>query len=123
MQALFWLYLANATLLILHEMDSTYWKEWELFGIRGGVTVFLLLHIPLLAVVLYGLVLLDRGVFAGLILSLFCAITGIGAFIIHSWFLRRGHPQFNTLFSRGLLVVILLVSMAQGSLTIVQMSS
>ncbi|MCB2197995.1 hypothetical protein KQI63_01230 [bacterium] len=123
MQGLFWLYLANATLLILHEMDSTYWKEWELFGIRGGVTVFLLLHIPLLAVVLYGLVLLDRDVFAGLILSLIVAITGIGAFLIHSWFLRKDHPQFNTPFSRGLLLIILLMSIAQGSFTIVQLLS
>ena len=123
MQGLTWLYIANATLLLLHEMDSTYWKEWELFGIRGGVNVFLLLHVPLIPAVLYGLVLLDRGSFAGLVLSLSCAIIGIGAFLIHSWFLRKGHPQFNTPFSRGLLVVILLVSLVQGSWTIVQMLS
>lgn len=26
-----WLYLANATVLITHEIDSAYWHEWELF--------------------------------------------------------------------------------------------
>ena len=30
-ELLFWLYLVNAVLLITHEIDSAYWKEWELF--------------------------------------------------------------------------------------------
>jgi hypothetical protein len=28
---LFWLYLVNSVLLINHEIDSAYWKEWDLF--------------------------------------------------------------------------------------------
>jgi len=28
------LYLANTALLIAHEIDSAYWKEWELFTFR-----------------------------------------------------------------------------------------
>jgi hypothetical protein len=28
---IFWLYLTNAVLLINHEIDSAYWKEWEIF--------------------------------------------------------------------------------------------
>jgi len=28
-QGLLWLYLANAVLLITHEIDSAYWKEWD----------------------------------------------------------------------------------------------
>jgi len=34
---LLWLYLANAVLLINHEIDSAYWKEWELFKLPGGM--------------------------------------------------------------------------------------
>ena len=30
-QLLLWLYLADAVLLITHEIDSAYWKEWNLF--------------------------------------------------------------------------------------------
>jgi hypothetical protein len=26
---LFWLYLVNAILLINHEIDSAFWKEWD----------------------------------------------------------------------------------------------
>jgi hypothetical protein len=29
---LFWLYLVNSVLLINHEIDSAYWKEWDLFN-------------------------------------------------------------------------------------------
>ena len=66
---LFWLYLVNALVLIVHEIDSAYWQEWDLFHLAGGETGFLLLHLPLLLPVLYGLVLVDRDAFAGLILS------------------------------------------------------
>ena len=52
---LLWIYLFNAILIIMHEIDSGYWKEWELFRMKGGITFFLLLYIPLLFVVLYGL--------------------------------------------------------------------
>ena len=31
------LYLANTALLIAHEIDSAYWKEWELFHLPGGI--------------------------------------------------------------------------------------
>ncbi len=47
----------NATLLICHEIDSAYWREWELFRIPGGASMFVALHIPLIAIVLWGLIL------------------------------------------------------------------
>ena len=34
---LFWVYLANAVLLIVHEIGSAYWKEWDLFRLPGGI--------------------------------------------------------------------------------------
>ena len=63
---LFWFYLTNAVLLILHEIDSAYWKEWELFRLPGGVAGFLLVHVPILYLVLYGLVLIPEEVQAEL---------------------------------------------------------
>jgi hypothetical protein len=38
-----WAYLTNATLLCVHEIDSAYWHEWSLFGIPGGIQLFLTL--------------------------------------------------------------------------------
>jgi hypothetical protein len=115
---LFWLYLGNTLFLIIHEIDSAYWQEWKLFRLPGGEAGFTLLHIPLLIPVLYGLVLLDRGAPVGLYLSLVVSILGLFAFAIHTFFLRRGHPEFKTPVSLGILWIILLISLAQLSLTL-----
>jgi hypothetical protein len=117
-QLLFWLYLANTVLLILHEMDSAYWKEWELFGLPGGITVFLLLHVPLYPVGLYGLVLLSQGAPAGFILSLVIGAAGILAFGLHTFFLLKGRREFHTVTSKSILALLLLVSLAQVAVTI-----
>ena len=114
----FWLYLINATLLIIHEIDSAYWKEWELFHLPGGVTGFLLLHFPLLWLTLYGLVLVDRGVMAGQILSLVLSLAGIFAFSIHTYFVRQGREQFKTPVSLSILWGTLLTSLAQLGVTL-----
>ena len=63
---LLWIYVSNAILLIIHEIDSAYWKEWNLFGIykteklpnneKKGLTFFLLFHFPMLFAVLFGLI-------------------------------------------------------------------
>jgi hypothetical protein len=117
-EPLFWLYLANTLVLIVHEIDSAYWKEWELFHLPGREPGFLLLHFPLLFPVLYGLVLVDRGAFAGLILSLILCGGGLFAFSIHTYFIRRGHPEFKTPVSRGILWATLLLSLVQLGVTI-----
>lgn len=116
---LFWLYLANAVLLIDHEIDSAYWKEWDLFGLKGGVVGFLLLHLPLLGAILYGLVLIEQQALAGLILSLLLCLGGLFAFSIHTYFLRRGRSEFKTPISQLLLVATLLVSAVQVVVTLV----
>ena len=115
---LFWLYLANTLALIVHEIDLAYWQEWELFHLPGGEPGFLLLHFPLLLPVLYGLVLLDRGARAGLIFSLILCGSGLFAFSIHIFFIRRDNPEFKTPESLGILWATLLLSLAQFSLTI-----
>jgi len=118
-EILFWLYLANTLTLIVHEIDSAYWKEWELFHLPGGEAGFLLLHIPLLFPVLFGLVLVDRGELGGLILSLLLCGGGLFAFSIHTFFIRLGHPEFKTSVSQGILWATLLLSLAQLAVTIV----
>jgi hypothetical protein len=117
---LFWLYLLNATLLVVHEMDSAYWREWELFRLPGGLTGFLLLHLPLVAVVLYGLVLVWERTPAGLILSLLLSLAGLFAFSIHTYFLRRGRHEFDLPVSRLILVTTLVVSLLLAGLTAFQ---
>jgi hypothetical protein len=116
---LFWLYLINAVILIVHEIDSAYWKEWQMFRLPGGVTAFLLLHVPLIALVLYGLVLVDRGAPAGHTVSLALGLAGVFAFSIHAFFSHQGRVEFRTSISQAILWSTLLLSVAQLAVTVV----
>jgi hypothetical protein len=118
---LLWLYLANSILLINHEIDSAYWKEWELFRLPGGITGFLLLHLPLLFFILYGLILLTRQsslASLSLIFSLVLCAGGFFAFAIHTYFLGKGRNEFNKPISKCLLIAILFLSVIQLPVTI-----
>jgi hypothetical protein len=115
---LFWLYLTNAVFLIVHEIDSAYWKEWELFGLPGGIALFLILHFPILFIILYGLVLVFSQAYAGMIFSLILSGGGIFAFSIHTYFIKKGHHQFNTPISLFVIITIAILSVIQAVLTI-----
>ena len=119
---LFWLYLSNSVLLINHEIDSAYWKEWELFKLPGGITGFLLIHFPLLFFVLLGLLLVSKHSPSGMIFSLILSFSGIFAFSIHTFFLKKGHNQFDKPISKFILVAILIVSIIQLPVTIYLMT-
>lgn len=115
---LFWLYMVNAILLINHEIESAYWKEWNLFKLPGGITLFLVIHFPILLVILYGLVEVYRESTAGLIFSIVLAVAGIFAFGIHTYFIRQGRDEFKLPISRYILIMLLLVSLVQTGVTI-----
>ena len=115
---LFWLYFVNSVLLINHEIDSAYWKEWDLFGLPGGIAGFLIIHFPLLFIVLYGLILVFQHTFAGLIFSLILCFFGVFAFAIHMFFVRKGREEFNTPISLFILVATFVVSLIQVVVTI-----
>jgi hypothetical protein len=118
LQLLFWVYLINVVLLILHEMDSVYWREWELFGLPGGIAGFLMIHFPLYAAGLYGLVLVSSGASSGMIISLVISAAGIFAYSIHTYHLRKGRSEFNTAVSKLILTASLVVSLIQIAVTI-----
>ena len=117
-EVLFWLYLANAVLLINHEIDSAYWREWELFKLPGGLTFFLVIHFVILFIVLFGLIKVFQESLAGLYFSLILALAGVFAFSIHMYFIKRGRDEFGLLISRLILTGLLLVSLVQMGVTI-----
>jgi len=119
---LFWLYLSNSVLLINHEIDSAYWNEWELFRLPGGITGYLLIHFPLLFFVLLGLVLVSKHSLSGLIFSIILSFSGIFAFSIHTFFLKKGYRQFDKPISKFILTTILIVSIFQFTVTIYLMT-
>ncbi len=101
---LLWFYVLIATLLIVHEMDSVRWREYELFGLPGGVEGFLLIHLPLLSPILYGIAALCDGHSLGLVLSLALGLIGLLAFGLHTYLIKRGSSEFTTPVSQGSMV-------------------
>ncbi len=113
-----WIYLVNSVLLIDHEIDSAYWKEWDLLKLPGGIAGFLAIHIPLVFIVLLGLIMVFQRSFAGLIFSLALSLAGIAAFVLHLFFIRKGRTEFNTPVSLAILSATLVVSFVQLGITI-----
>ena len=92
------LYIVNATLLLLHEIESAYEKEWEILKLPGKITGFLLLHIPIIIIFFYGLLEIEKSSTIGLIFGIVLGIGGIIPFIIHKLFFKTA-AQFNLLVS------------------------
>ncbi len=122
-EILFWLYLTNAVLLINHEIDSAYWQEWDLFHLPGGLGGFLLVHFPLLFVVLYGLAAVARQQPSAPWFSLLLSAGGIFAFSIHTYFLKKGRPEFDHPVSRSILWATLIVSLAQLMVAVILLNA
>lgn len=111
------LYLLNAALLVTHEIDSAFWREWELFNIPGGIQVFLILNFAMVVIVLHGFACVVRGEARGKFYSYLLVGAGFFAIVAHGWFLLRGLPQFTLPASLILLAAILVVSFIQAVVT------
>jgi uncharacterized membrane protein len=120
---LFWIYMTNAVILLVHEIDSAYWQEWKLLNRddKNGINGFLILHIPMVFLILLGLVYVYEDKFVGLIISLILSAGGLFAYFFHFYHLRKGRLEFNTIISKGIIISTLIISIFQIILTIEQM--
>jgi hypothetical protein len=107
------IYAVNFTLLFMHEIDSAYWQEWNLFGIPGGIQLFLVINLAMFLAALYGYNRLLHQSGSGSVLSFILSAAGIIAFLIHSYFIVSGHPEFTLPASEILLVTIFILSIIQ----------
>ena len=98
MESISVIYIVNATLLLLHEIESAYEKEWEILRLPGRISGFLLLHIPIIVVILLGLIKIEKLSAMGLLLGVILGIGGIVPFLVHKLFARRS-GRFNLLIS------------------------
>jgi len=117
--ALFWVYLANAVVLVVHEMDAVRWEEWSLLHLPGGEPGFLALHVPPLILLLLGLVGLAQGTWWGFAIGLAVGVSGLSAYGIHTFQRRSGVPAFDTPPSRLILWTTLIVSVPQVLLSLI----
>lgn len=85
-------YILNFTLLMLHEIDSAYEREWEILRLPGDISGFVLMHIPLLLILFYGLIEIGKYSTVGLILGVVAGIGGLVPFLVHKVLVKRaGH--------------------------------
>lgn len=112
------LYLINFSLLITHEIDAAYWHEWDMFHLSGGIQLFNLINLFLVAILIYGfqqVVLQNK---RGYYFSLFLAACGIGGMLTHAGFLFLDYPQFTLPVSLAILTGVFCISIAQAVVTI-----
>ena len=107
------LYLINLALLATHEIDSAFWHEWNLFKLPGGIDLFLVFNLVLLLLFLFGFEKVVKWEKGTMFFSWLLALTGIFAFVIHSYFILNGHPEFNSFISYAILLLSFITSIVQ----------
>jgi len=107
---LHWLFLANATVLITHQIDAAYWHEWELFHIPGGNQVNLLANIPIIALVLYAHSRVVANIETELAFYKLLAMLGFLTVGIHSFFFFLGSDSFMQPMSLALFIATFVLS-------------
>jgi hypothetical protein len=107
-------YILNATLLLLHEIESAYEKEWEILKIPGRITFFLILHIPIILILFYGLLEIAKLSLIGLWLGVITGIGGMIPFFVHKIFVKR-KERFNSPISN----IIIYLNIITGIVTII----
>lgn len=107
------LYTLNLAILITHEIDSAFWKEWQLFGLPGGIQLFLVLNFLLIFLFLFGLERVIGRTKSARLYSYGLSLAGIFAFVIHIMFLMLGHEEFKMPVSLMILTAALVVSLSQ----------
>lgn len=101
------LYILNATLLLLHEIESAYEKEWEILKLPGKITGFLLLHIPIIILIFYGLIEIERDSTVGMMFGIITGIGGVMPFIVHKIVVITKH-RFNLPVSNAIIYLNIL---------------
>ncbi|MBU3708355.1 MAG: hypothetical protein FGM20_04505 [Burkholderiaceae bacterium] len=105
-----WLFLANATVLITHQIDAAYWHEWELFHIPGGNQVNLIANIPIIGLVLYAHSRVVASLETGLAFYKLLAVLGFLTVAIHSFFFFIGSESFMQPMSFALFIATFVLS-------------
>ena len=73
----------------------------------GKITGFLLLHIPIIILLLYGLIEIEKSSTIGLIFGTIFGIGGVIPSIVHKLFFKT-HDQFNLLISNAIIYLNIL---------------
>lgn len=107
------LFILNAVVLITHQIDAAFWREWEMFRIPGGNQTNLLLNLPIIALVLYALREVCRETANASRAQWLIVFLGYLTIAVHATFVSLGNEQFLQPMSIALLVATGVLSSAQ----------
>ena len=106
-------YFLTMCLLILHQIDAAFWREWEMFYLPGGVQFYLAFNILVIPVVLLGYKHVVQSSAKAIIFAKVCASLGVLTFVIHSGFALAGFEQFHLPLSMVIILLCLPASLWQ----------
>jgi len=95
-------YILSISLLILHEIESGYEKEWEILKLPIKLTGFILLHIPMLFFFFYGLYFIIQYPQTRTIISILTGSIGFIPFLVHKVIINK-KEHFNKTISNVLI--------------------
>jgi hypothetical protein len=107
------LFAGNVALLTTHQADAAYWHEWDVFGVPGGLPLFLVFNVVAVGLVAVGLVQVAEGAPSARRAAVLSAALGLFTVALHTVFLWRDRIAFWTPLSLAILVGILITSIAQ----------
>lgn len=106
-------YFSTMCLLIIHQIDAAFWREWEMFHLPGGIQFYLAFNILVIPIVLLGYKHIVQSSANAMMASRFCASLGVLTFLIHSGFALAGFEQFHLPLSMAIILLCLLSSLWQ----------
>lgn len=107
----------NLALVMAHQADAAYWKEWEMFGLPGGIQLFDLFNLAAFLVLLHCYASVVARSPGGFRASLVIAVLSGSVLPIHAGFAVAGFTQFHLTVSVVLIVGTFVVSAWQVVLT------
>ncbi|MDR2038866.1 MAG: hypothetical protein LBQ60_13165 [Bacteroidales bacterium] len=97
-------YILNATLLLLHEIESAYEEEWEILKLPGKITGFLLMHVPIILLFFWGVIELYQQTTAGMVIGIITGLGGLIPFVVHKILVKRA-GYFNRPISEMIIIL------------------
>jgi len=108
------LYAVNLALLLTHQVDAAYQREWEMMGVPGGIEFFLLFNFAVSLPLFLAYRSVVQNTNRSRIAELCLAGVGLLTVLIHSAFFVLGREEFRQIGSLLILFLIFIASVLQG---------
>ena len=107
-------YIAVSTLLVLHQIDAVYYREWEMFLLPGGYLSYMIFNLLAFPFVLFGFNQVSMRQKNAKRWSFFTAALGLITFSIHTLYFLFGDGRFELLGSKIIILLCLPASLWLG---------